>query len=105
MFLLGGIGIPIRVAACATQSAGVYTLRESYGAASLNKTATGLVEVLFNVTMAGTNYIVCTGSESGSVIVTVSTKSTTKVLLDIRNSTTGANLDNGFNVMIIGATA
>ena len=92
----------VKAAACATQSAGTYTLRENYNVASLNKTGVGLVEVLFTVNMSGTNYIVVTGSEAGSILTTVSTKSVNKVLLDIRNSITGANLDNGFNVIIMG---
>lgn len=87
----------------ATQAAGSYTNQASYNVASVNKGGTGQLTIGLTTAFSSALYAcVASGSEVSSTIVTSLPSNASTVTVDIRTSTSGANVDRGFSLTCYG---
>lgn len=97
MFMTGGNDK--RGSARVTQSAGSYTQQTNKGGITITKSGTGILTAAFSPNMPNANYTVqATLNETGTLTITTNTHTVSGFTVDIRNSSTGTNLDSGFSV-------
>lgn len=88
-----------------TQSAGVYTLRASYGVSAATKAATGRVDITLSTAFSSVNYAV-TGSCNDNPNLTFNeitgSRSTTNFRAMLRNANTSTDTDCNFTAVFFG---
>lgn len=90
--------------ACITQTGGTYTLAAgSNNVASINKTSTGNVTVNWATSFSSGGYaVIVAAQEGGNFTVVTGATLAGSISVQIRNASTGANIDAGFSVVAYG---
>lgn len=80
-----------------------YGILSSYNVASVGTAGTGTITINFTTAMQDTKYVaLASGAAAGNFLITVSNRTTTACVVNIRNSTNGATQDSDFTFAIYG---
>lgn len=93
----------VKAWAYVTVSGGTPSLVTSYNISGITDAGTGLLDLTFTTALSTANYAVCANSDSGTLLVRASSKSTTGCSLLCFNTTNGTSTDpTGYNVVVLG---